>query len=117
MSYETEKYSASDSLTISEIIFLQDLAFAAGYDANNVALVSDLGSISVADVSSQFDGLTTTFTIPTYTSIKLFIITGWPPNGALRPTTDFTTPSSTTVSLTTQVSAPESGATGIILYA
>lgn len=74
-------------------------------------------SIATADISSQFDGVATTFTIPAYTSIVAFILTGWAPNGALRPTIDFTTPTSTTVALVTaQVSAPEAGATGIIIY-
>jgi len=74
-------------------------------------------SVNTVDISGQFNGSTTTFTIPNYTTILSFTITGWPPNGNLRPTVDFTTPSSTTVSLvTSQVQAPVSGATGIILY-
>lgn len=80
-------------------------------------IVSSGGSnIQAVDISSQFDGVATTFTIPQYSAIKLFIITGWPPNGALRPTTDFTTPTDTTVALTSEVSAPMGGTTGIILY-
>lgn len=67
------------------------------------------------DISSQFDGVATTFTIPAYSAILLFNITGWPPNGSLRPTVDFTTPSNTTVALTSEVSAPMAGASGIIL--
>lgn len=68
------------------------------------------------DISDQFDGNVSTFTLPPYSAILMFNITGWPPNGALRPTVDFTTPSSTTVSLAGGLSAPELGATGIILY-
>ncbi len=68
------------------------------------------------DISSQFDGNATTFVIPSYSAILQFIITGWPPNGALRPTVDFTTPTSTSVALTAQVSAPAAGNTGIVLY-
>lgn len=76
-----------------------------------------VGSVPLAfDISSQFNGVLTTFTIPAYSAILMFIVTGWPPNGALRPTTDFTTPSGTTVSLTSEVSAPQAGVTGIILY-
>lgn len=66
------------------------------------------------DISSQFDGVATTFTLPTYTSILSFTITGWPPNGNLRPIVDFTTPTNTTVAILTP--APVSGSTGIILY-
>lgn len=116
MAYSTKKYSAADSLTLAEIAFLQDLAFRAGYDADNIALISQVSGVQVEDISSQFDGLTTTFTIPEYSNIVLFILTGWPPNGALRPTVDFTEASSTTVSLTSEVSAPINGSTGIILY-
>jgi len=73
--------------------------------------------VLVSDISSQFNGSLTTFTVPSYSSIIMFIITGWAPNGALRPTVDFTTPTSTTVALVTaQVSAPPAGTTGIILY-
>lgn len=74
------------------------------------------GGVPLAvDISSQFDGVATTFTLPAYSAILMFNITGWPPNGALRPTVDFTTPSSTSVALTAEVPAPESGATGIVL--
>lgn len=66
------------------------------------------------DISSQFDGIATTFTLPTYTSILSFTITGWPPNGNLRPIVDFTTPTNTTVAILTP--APVAGSTGIILY-
>jgi len=70
------------------------------------------------DISSQFDGITTTFTVPQYSRILAFILTGWPPNGVLRPTVDFTTPTNTTVALVTaQVTAPESGTSGLIIYA
>lgn len=73
-------------------------------------------TIATADISSQFNGIATTFTLPAYTSILLFTITGWPPNGALRPTVDFTTPTNTTVTLDAALGAPVSGTTGIILY-
>lgn len=80
-------------------------------------ILTGRGSIQSYDISSQFDGVSTTFTIPQYLSIVQFIITGWPPNGVLRPTVDFTTPSSTTVSLVpASVTAPASGTSGIILY-
>lgn len=74
-------------------------------------------SVNTYDISSQFDGITTIFTLPVFKNILMFTITGWPPNGTLRPTTDFTTPTNTTVTLTAQVSAPAAGTTGIILYA
>lgn len=74
-------------------------------------------STNTVDISNQFNGSATTFTIPNYSTILSFTITGWPPNGNLRPTVDFTTPTSTTVALvTSQVQAPPAGATGIILY-
>lgn len=87
-------------------------------NANGTKTISSsVSSISTVDISSQFDGSTTTFTLPSYTTILSFTITGWPPNGNLRPTVDFTTPTGTTVALvTSQVQAPPSGATGIILY-
>lgn len=87
-------------------------------DRFDITVVAGSGSsIPLAfDISSQFNGSATTFTLPAYSSILMFNITGWPPNGALRPTVDFTTPTSTTVSLTSEVTAPESGTTGIILY-
>ncbi len=68
------------------------------------------------DISSQFDSVKTTFTLPTYYSILSVTFTGWPPEGNLRPTVDFTTPTSTTIALTAQVTAPPSGTTGIVLY-
>lgn len=71
-------------------------------------------TVATADISSQFNGSATTFTIPAYSSILLFTITGYPPEGALRPTTDFTTPTATTVTISTP--APVSGTTGIIIY-
>lgn len=74
------------------------------------------GSVSSYSISSQFDGNATTFTVPSYTSIVAVIITGWPPNGVLEATTDFTTPSSTSIALTSQVTAPEAGATGVVIY-
>lgn len=74
------------------------------------------GGVSVADISAQFNGILTTFTIPAYASIYLFVITGWFPNGALEPTVDFTTPTATTVHITGDLTAPEAGTRGIILY-
>lgn len=80
-------------------------------------IISGRGSLQSYDISSQFDGVTTTFTVPGYLSVVQFIITGWPPNGVLRPIVDFTTPTSTTVALVPgQVTAPVSGTSGIILY-
>lgn len=80
-------------------------------------ILTGRGSIQSYDISSQFNGVLTTFTIPQYLSIIQFIITGWPPNGVLRPTVDFTTPTSTTVALVpASVSAPVNGTSGIILY-
>lgn len=76
------------------------------------------GSLIYAyDISPQFNSIATTFTLPQYSRIIQFTITGWPPEGALRPTVDFTTPTDTTVALTAQVTAPPAGTTGIILYA
>ena len=73
--------------------------------------------VATEDISAQFDGLATTFTLPAYSSILSVTFTGWPPNGNLRPTVDFTTPTSTTIALVlAQVTAPVSGTTGIILY-
>lgn len=78
--------------------------------------VGALGGVPLAiDISSQFNGILKTFVLPAYSSILSFTLTGWPPNGALRPTVDFTTPSGTTVTLTGEVSAPAAGTTGIIL--
>lgn len=77
---------------------------------------STSAAIARADISSQFDSVTTTFTIPSYSSILSFNITGWFPNGELA-NSDFTTPTNTTVSLVVPpLSAPASGTTGIILY-
>jgi hypothetical protein len=117
--FYTQTWSAADLLLMAEVMFIQDLYARASGDADNIALTSGGSSgLAVTDISSQFDGSKTTFTVPTYTGIILFIITGWPPNGALRPSTDFTTPSSTTVSLQTgQVTAPAAGTTGLIIYA
>lgn len=70
--------------------------------------------VASTDISGQFDGVTTTFTVPKYSSILQFTITGWPPEGVLRPTVDFTTPTNTNVTINT--TAPVSGTTGIILY-
>lgn len=66
------------------------------------------------DISAQFNGIATTFTLPTYSAILSFTITGWPPDGNLRPAIDFTTPTNTTVVIST--TAPVGGTTGIILY-
>jgi len=78
--------------------------------------VGALGGVPIAiDISSQFNGVLKTFVLPAYSSILQFNLTGWPPNGILRPTVDFTTPSGTTVTLTGEVSAPAAGTTGIIL--
>jgi len=85
------------------------------YDGSGRITITSASPLTY-DISDQFDGVTDTFTIPTYSAVRLFIITGWPPNGVLRPTTDFTTPSTTTVQLTSEVSAPEAGTSGIILY-
>lgn len=119
MAFQTPRWRPSDALTTNEVLFLEDLYTRASGDADNVALISDIGSgIAVADISSQFDGSTTSFTVPSYSAIVLVILTGWPPNGALRPTVDFTTPDSTHIALQTgQVTAPVSGTTGIVLYA
>lgn len=68
------------------------------------------------NISSQFNGILTTFTLPTYASILQITITGWPPEGALNPSTDFTTPTTTTITLDAALGAPVSGTTGIILY-
>lgn len=116
--FYTPRWSPADSLLTTEVMFLQALYIRASGNANNIALTTGSGgSVAVADITSQFDGVTTTFTIPSYTGILLFIITGWPPNGALDPSADFTTPSATTVALnTSQVTAPVAGTTGIILY-
>lgn len=115
MAFKTTEFDPSASLLASEIAFVQALALAAGYTAGNIALLTNLDGVS--DISSQFDGATTTFTVPSYSSITAFLITGWAPNGILRPTVDFTTPTSTSVALVSaQVSAPVAGTTGIIIY-
>lgn len=83
----------------------------------SLRLSSGGGSVPLAfDISDQFDGSTTEFTLPAYSAILLFTLTGWHPNGSLRPIVDFTETSSTIVELTSEVSAPEEGPTGIILY-
>ena len=74
-------------------------------------------SAKVVDISSQCDGLTSNFVVPAYSGILMVIITGWSPNGVLRPTVDFTTPDSTHISLvTSSVSIPPAGTTLIVLY-
>ena len=72
--------------------------------------------IEQVDISDQFDGSETTFTLPEYSSIVLVVVTGWYPNGALRPGVDFITPTDTTIELAGDLSAPVSGSRGIILY-
>lgn len=116
--FYTPLWSPADALLLAEVMFLQALYIRAGGNANNVALKSDIsGGVAVADITSQFDGSKTTFSLPSYSGILLFIITGWPPNGALDPAADFTTPDTTHVALVTaQVTAPVPGTTGIILY-
>jgi hypothetical protein len=98
---------------ISEVIH-DDTLTGKGTTASPLRL-SATALIGNHDISSQFDGVTTTFTIPEYSSILLFNLAGWTPS-TLRPTVDFTTPTSTTVALTSEVSAPVAGTTGIILY-
>lgn len=109
-----------DSVSMTQRRNLNFVGFDVSDDAGNNATVIELPegeTVETVDISSQFDGIVTTFTIPAYTEIVAFLITGWPPNGVLRPTVDFTTPTSTTVALvTSQVSAPEAGTTGIIIY-
>lgn len=74
-------------------------------------------SVSVVDISSQCNGVLTSFLMPAYSSILMVIMTGWSPNGILRPTVDFTTPDNTHIDLvTSQVSAPATGTTLIVLY-
>lgn len=104
------------SAHVTEINF--DTSLIATYNGNGRVTVSaGVSSLPLAyDISSQFNGSTTTFTVPAYSSILLFNITGWPPNGLLRQTTDFTTPDNTHISLTSQVAAPVAGTTGIVLY-
>lgn len=116
MGFSTKRWRPADALLTAEVAFIQALYIRASGNANNIALIGS-GGVQVADISSQFDGVTTSFLLPAYSSIQLFILTGWPPNGALRPTVDFTLPDSTHVALvTSEVSAPEAGPTGIILY-
>lgn len=74
-------------------------------------------TVSVVDLSSQTDGVTSSFLMPAYSTILMVIITGWAPNGILRPTVDFTLPDSTHIALvTSQVAVPASGTTLIVLY-
>lgn len=114
--FYTPTWSPADALLTSEVMFLQALNIRASGNANNVALVGGSAGVSATDISSQFNGSATTFTVPANTGILLFIITGWPPNGALEPTTDFTVPDSTHVALAGSLTAPIAGTTGIILY-
>lgn len=118
VAYNTKRWRPSDALTTDEVMFLIDLYARASGDADNVALISDIGgSVATVDISAQFNGSSTSFTVPANAGILLFIITGWPPNGALRPTVDFTTPDATHVTLqTSQVQAPVAGTTGIVIY-
>lgn len=68
------------------------------------------------DLSSQCDGVTTLFNLGVaVTGVLQVTITGWPPNGALRPTVDFTVPDASHIQFTSQVSAPEVGTTLIVL--
>lgn len=115
--FYTPLWSPADALMLTEVMFLQALYIRAGGSASNVALKSDIsGGVAVADITSQFNSSATSFSLPSYSSILLVIFTGWPPNGALEPTVDFTTPDATHIALTGTVSAPASGTTGIILY-
>jgi len=68
------------------------------------------------DLSSQCNGATTLFDLgTTVTSVLQVTVTGWPPNGELRPTVDYTVPDTSHIQLTAQVSAPESGTTLMVL--
>lgn len=69
----------------------------------------------VVDLSDQCDGGTTLFTLPAFTNVLQLTITGWPPNGVLRPTIDFGVVDPTHIQFTSEVSAPESGTTLLAL--
>lgn len=69
--------------------------------------------VFTSDLSSQCDGANKTFTIPTNTRVLLLIGTDFPI--LYRPTTDYTV-SGTTLTLTSAVNAPSSGATLSVLY-
>ena len=96
MSHETKKYTSADMLTYAEIAFIQDLAFLAGYDANNVSLggggytvETPTGSLGqtvftvstepvfvVYDGNTYFDGTGYTYTpgtITTFQPVNLYI--------------------------------------------
>lgn len=71
-------------------------------------------TVSYADLSSQCDGNTKTFTIPAFKKIIQLTFSSSP--FVFRPTIDFTA-SGTTLTLDASIAAPEAGQTLILLYA
>ena len=73
------------------------------------------GSVVQAyDLTSLTDGSTKVFTIPSNSRVLAVFGTDFPIN--YRPTTDYTGSGTTTLTLTSAVSAPSSGATLVVLY-
>ncbi len=71
--------------------------------------------IKSTDLSSQLDGSTKDFTVPANKRFNSLMGTQFPI--VYRPTTDFTGSGTTTLTLTSEVSAPEEGQTLILTYA
>ena len=69
--------------------------------------------IQAEDLTSQTDGSTKTFTVPTFRHAILLICPDFPI--VYRPTTDYTL-GNKTITLTSSVDAPSSGQTLILLY-
>jgi len=69
--------------------------------------------VRVDDLSSQCDGANKTFNVTSHRVALMLVGTDFPI--MYRPTTDFTT-SGTTLTLTSEVDAPTSGATLVFLY-
>lgn len=76
--------------------------------------IGPINTVQFADLTSQCDGSTTTFSVPTHRHAVMLVGTQFPI--IYRPTTDFTTGNKTLDLVTTEVSAPKTGQTLLFLY-
>lgn len=59
----TEVLHPGDALTPDELLFIQELAARANYDAENVALISDLSGLNIETPTGTVNGTNAVFTV------------------------------------------------------